>query len=169
MLSIARPRSLSTAEIHVGQKWPIRLKEALAHSRCLVGIWSPLYFQSEWCRAECAIMLHRESQLGFGKITNSDGLVVGIKVNDGDHFPQYARHIQYADFESYFVDGPGFTTTALHVEFQKAIVPLSTQIARIVSIAPVWCAEWLTPQWTDDIVATLPPASRLIVRQPVLN
>jgi TIR domain len=51
--------------IHSGQKWPARLKQTLCRSRCLVGIWSPLYFHSEWCLSECAVMLHRESQLGY--------------------------------------------------------------------------------------------------------
>src|SRR6266481_7597971 len=49
--------------IHSGQKWPARLKQALAHSRCLIGVWSPMYFRSEWCQCESAVMRHRESKL----------------------------------------------------------------------------------------------------------
>src|SRR5947208_5875856 len=94
--------------IHLGEKWPIRLKKALAHSRCLVGIWTPLYFQSEWCQCECSVMRHRETQLGYGTSQRPDGLIVGIKVNDGIHFPEFARERQYADFEAFFFDGPAF-------------------------------------------------------------
>src|SRR2546428_13893132 len=88
--------------IHSGQKWPACLKQALARSKCLVGIWSPLYFHSAWCLSECAVMLHREKQLGYGTKEKPDGLVVGIKVNDGTHFPSYAADTQYADFEPFF-------------------------------------------------------------------
>ena len=97
--------------IHLGEKWPIRLKQALAHSRCLVGVWAPLYFQSDWCQKECAIICHRERKLGYGRGQNSEGLLIGVKVNDGIHFPKFAKESQFADFEKYFFDGQGFART----------------------------------------------------------
>jgi len=38
--------------IEIGDRWPDRLKEGLKLSRCMVGVWSPLYFQSSWCMSE---------------------------------------------------------------------------------------------------------------------
>ena len=154
--------------IHSGQKWPSRLKQALATSRCLVGIWSPLYFQSEWCRNECAIMHYRELKLGLGTNERPDGLLVGVRVNDGLYFPEYARETHYADFEPFFVDGPGFFRSELHVDFQRAVPSFADAVARVVRLAPDWSADWLTPAWTDDIVAQVgkPPPPQ--VNQPIL-
>ena len=153
--------------IHTGQKWPARLKQALATSRCLVGIWSPLYFQSDWCRSECAIMLHREKQLGIGG-ANPDGLIAGVKVNDGIHFPDYAKAIQYADFEKLFFDGPGFAKSELHVELQRQIAAVAEDVAKVIAKTPPWSADWLTPAWTDDVIAAMPAANRPKVTQPLL-
>ncbi|MBI4659921.1 MAG: toll/interleukin-1 receptor domain-containing protein [Verrucomicrobia bacterium] len=141
--ALNRPASvfLDRTGIHLGQKWPARLRSALAHSRCLVGVWSPLYFHAEWCQCECAVMLHREAQLGYGTAQNPDGLMIGVKVNDGIHFPGFAQDSQYADFEGYFFDGPAFAQSPLHVEFQKAIVALANDVARIVNGAPKWSSR----------------------------
>ncbi len=155
--------------IHSGQKWPAQLKQALAHSRCLVGIWQPLYFRSEWCRAECAVMLHRESQLGLGTTENSDGLIVGVKVNDGIHFPQFAKDSQYADMEQFFFDEYGFTQSPLYIDFQKRVLELAGDVARIVNNAPAWSQEWRTAAWLDDVIAGMRVPSPPKVTQPLLS
>jgi hypothetical protein len=154
--------------IHSGQKWPARLKQALCRSRCLVGIWSPLYFHSEWCLSECAVMLHRESQLGYGTNQKPDGLLVGVKVDDGQHFPAYAADSQYADFEPFFFDGPAFIQSPLHLDFQKAIRPLAADVARIVKGAPPWSAEWETGPWLDDVVKQVQLPMQPQVPQPLI-
>jgi hypothetical protein len=154
--------------IHSGQNWPNRLKQALATSRCLVGIWSPLYFQSEWCRNECAIMRHREMKLGLGTTARPDGLLVGVRVNDGIYFPEYARDTHRADFEQFFVDGPGFSRSELHVDFQLAVPSFAEDVARVVRLAPDWSPEWLTPPWTDEIIAHLTPPPTPEANQPIL-
>jgi TIR domain len=153
--------------IHTGQRWPARLKQALGHSRCLVGVWSPLYFQSEWCRFECAIMQHRERQLGLTG-TNPDGLIAGVKVNDGIHFPEFAAASQYADFEHLFYDGPGFAKSELYVDFQRDVAKLSLDVATLISKAPAWSPEWLTAAWTDDVIANLGRPVSPAVAQPLL-
>ncbi len=168
---LARPAEIfiDKTEIRTVQKWPARLKQALAHSRCLVGIWSPLYFRSEWCQCECAVMLHRESRLGLGTTENSDGLIVGVKVNDGIHFPQFAKDSQYADMEQFFFDEHGFTQCPLYIEFQKNISELAPDIARIVQNAPTWSQEWLTSPWLDDIITGIKLSSPPKVAQPLLT
>jgi hypothetical protein len=155
--------------IHSGQKWPETLKQALALSRCLVGIWTPLYFQSTWCQSECAVMLHRETQLGLGTTHNTNGLIVGVRVNDGIHFPQFAQDSQQACFEDFFCDGPGFAQHPLHVDFQKAIVPLSIDVARIADNAPPWSSAWLSPAWTDAVIVHLRTPTLPKVAQPLLT
>jgi len=112
-------------------------------------------------------MLHREKQLGFGG-ANPDGLIAGVKVNDGIHFPEYAKSIQYADFEELFFDGPGFAKSELYVDLQKQIARLAQDVAKVISKAPAWSADWLTPAWTDDVIAAMPSANRPKVPQPLM-
>jgi hypothetical protein len=85
------------AEIAAGDAWPEQLKNALAHSRCLVAVWSPSYFTSKWCTSECAVMLNREMKLGYRKAQNPKGLILPLTIYDGDRFPEYARKIQWLD------------------------------------------------------------------------
>ena len=42
-------------EIASGQDWSNRIKSALARSKCMVSIYTPAYFNSEWCVKEFAI------------------------------------------------------------------------------------------------------------------
>ncbi len=160
---------LDRTGIRSGQKWPARLKHALARSRCLVGIWSPMYFRSEWCQFECAVMLHRERQLGYGTSRKPDGLVIGVKVYDGIHFPDFAKDSQRADFEPYFFDGPAFNLCPLHIDFQRAIRPFAEDVARIVRGVPPWLPEWASGPWVDDIVAGIRTPARPKVSQPLLS
>jgi len=155
--------------IHLGEKWPIRLKQALAHSRCLVGIWTPLYFQSEWCQKECAVIRHREEQLGYGQGRNSEGLLVGVKVNDGNYFPTFAKDSQFDDFEEYFFDGQGFARSELYVDFQRKVAKFSEGVARVIGKAPQWSAEWETPAWTDDVIDRMAAPEKPKVQQPRLG
>jgi hypothetical protein len=164
-----RPASIfyDRTGIHTGQKWPARLKQALSTSRCLVGIWSPRYFNSEWCRYECAVMRHREKELGFSG-RNPDGLIAGVRVHDGNFFPEFAKDSQYADFEDMFYDGPGFAKSEKYVEFQQKVKDLATDIATLISKVPPWSADWITPAWTDDVIATSSAPPRPKVPQPLL-
>jgi hypothetical protein len=169
--ALNRPASVffDQVEIHSGQKWPARLKEALACSRCMVAVWSPLYFQSEWCQNEAAILLHRESVLGFGTTQKPNGLIVGLKVNDGKHFPPYAKFTQRGDFQEYYYDCPGFFQTPLHVDFQRKTAEFAEDVALIIKDAPVWSVEWLTPAWTDDIIASIRMPKLPKVAPPLLT
>jgi TIR domain-containing protein len=169
--ALNKPASIfiDRTEIHSGQKWPARLKQALAHSRCLVGIWSPLYFQSEWCQCECAVMLHRELQLGYGTDANPDGLMIGLKVNDGIHFPDFAKESHRADFEPFFFDCPAFNQSLLHIDFQRAIRSLAADVARIVNTAPEWSADWTTDPWMNDVVSSIRKPLVPKVPQPLLS
>jgi hypothetical protein len=135
----------------------------------MVGIWSPMYFHSEWCQKECAVMLHRESQLGYGTEEKPDGLIIGVKVNDGIHFPSFAAKSQYADFEPFFFDGPAFSHSPLHVEFQKAIGPLALDVARIAKSVPRWAPDWETAAWIEEVTAKVQMPARPKVAQPLIT
>ena len=78
------------------------------------------------------------------------------------------KAIQCADLEALFFDGPGFARSELHIELQRQIALLAQDVAKVISKAPAWSADWLTPAWTDDVIAAMPPADRPKVSQPLL-
>ena len=53
--------------IELGDEWPETLQRALRRSKCLVCVWSPLYFQSDWCYSEWRSFQARERLLAEGE------------------------------------------------------------------------------------------------------
>ena len=149
---------VDTSAISTGDSWPRRLQRALGTSRCLVALWSPLYFNSAWCRRECAAMLRRERLLGFRTVENPAGLMLPICLFDGEHFPETTRSIQYGDCRKYFAVGEGFRKTELYVEFQKWMMAWVDDVARAVQTAPPWDARMLDPTWLADDEINLNPS-----------
>ena len=47
-----RPKIFIDDMIEAGHSWPHALAYALARSRVLVALWTPLYFKSPWCISE---------------------------------------------------------------------------------------------------------------------
>jgi hypothetical protein len=77
--------------INTGDSWPLRLRQALAYSRCLLPVWTPLYFHCDWCIRECGAMLLRETRTGLRSVQKPHGLVIPVNVFDGKFFPARAR------------------------------------------------------------------------------
>jgi hypothetical protein len=114
-------------------------------------------------------MRHREGKLGFGTEGNTEGLIVGVRVNDGIHFPDYARNSQSADMEQFFFDEQGFTNSPLYIEFQKKVAEIAKEVARVVNNAPAWSEDWLTAAWVDDVVAEIQMGPKPKASQPLLG
>ncbi|HZI19738.1 MAG TPA: toll/interleukin-1 receptor domain-containing protein [Pyrinomonadaceae bacterium] len=138
--------------VRTGSTWPLRLRSALACSRCLVGVWSPNYFLSRWCKFECVVMLHRERKLGYRTVVKPDGLVIPVSVHDGESFPDYARAIQIMDWGRYARVGEGFKRTEAYVEFQEKVSDFANDVAQAVKNAPPWDERWQTDEWLDEAV-----------------
>jgi hypothetical protein len=135
--------------IATGESWPLRLRNALAHSRCLVAVWSPLYFHSEWCRKECETILRRETQYDYRTASNPSGLVIPINVFDGEFFPDKVKNIQWLDCKKHWVIGDGFAKTERYIEFQDLLRNWAIDVAKIITEAPPWEENWLSEDWQD--------------------
>lgn len=143
--------------IDPGDAWPDALQNALVYSRCLVSIWSPDYFNSPWCIHELKFMLYRENQLKYRTIYNPHGLILPVRIFDGETFPPIAEKINYLDCNAYFRVGTGFEGTPRYVEFQDVLIPWVHKVAEAVKKAPDWKREWLDAPaneslFTDDSV-----------------
>ncbi len=151
------------AGIVTGDSWPLRLKQALACSRCLVAIWAPSYFNSEWCMRECSVMLDRERQLKYRTVKNPSGLILPVNVSDGDSFPGFAKTIQYFDCRDYAIVGAGFTKTKRYVEFQLKLKSWAPEVAEVIKRAPQWKSKWL-----NDKMIKIPSIKVPSFKQPTL-
>lgn len=135
--------------IHAGEAWPESLKKALSESKCMVAVWSPLYFKSPWCQKECAVMLYREKRLGFRTPNNPKGLIFPITLNDGDRFPEFAKTIQGPNWCEFARVGEGFRKTERYVEFQDKLEKWVLDLAPVVKNPPPWDPNWIKPKWVD--------------------
>jgi hypothetical protein len=130
--------------IEPGQNWRDALTRAIRTSRCAVALWSPLYFQSEWCNIEWRSFYER------GKSFNpSKELVIPASIYDGKVFPNDARATQFIDLSEFVVIGTAFKNTELYVQLQKKLDGFAQRVAEVVAQAPAF------DNWA---VAAPPPA-----------
>lgn len=119
-----------TEDIHTGMRWRQRIAAALKGSRCIICLWSPLYFQSKWCISEWKTFLQRE------RLAQKQ-LVAPASYFDGETFPAEAAAIQYEDFSRFASTMPRFWDTESAVEFEdQKIRPFARALAQIITQAP---------------------------------
>lgn len=126
-------------------------------SKCLVPIFSPLYFQSVWCRKECAAMLKREARTGFRRSRNSGGLIIPINVFGGSQFPRPVKDIEWLDCRRFWVPGEGFSKREDFADFVEAVREWALGVASVLQAAPAWQDTWLDDGWENLPEADLNP------------
>jgi hypothetical protein len=124
--------------IATGERWRDSLRHALKHSKCLVAVWSPLYFQSQYCLSEWEAFRQRESQCNLASL----GLVAPIRYHDGEFFPETARDVQMTDLREHTSLLPAYWTTRDAVELDAKIRVFAQQVAAIVNGAPEFDPNW---------------------------
>jgi len=160
---------MDIGEIEGGQAWEMKIKDALIHSRIMVSVLSPTYFFSEWCRKEFAVMDYRQRQCDYLSINNPNGLIVPLKIHDGEHFSDYVKSIQIADFNDYYLVGKGFQKTILYVEFQRKLKKWIEEVVLAYNHAPSWDVSWKHPDWINKAWEDLDKLNNLKTKnQPVL-
>lgn len=125
---------IDSSEIEAGDRWPTRLHQALKSSRCMVGVWTPAYFQSKWCHSEWKSFRAREDLLGL----NSHGLIAPLRYHDGEHFPEEARAVQWTDVAPYNSTMPAFWAGQGAVDLEDTLKGFVKKVARMVGAAPAF-------------------------------
>jgi hypothetical protein len=144
--------------IHSGDHFPSSLWNGLVRSRCLVAIWSPLYFQSAWCMHELTTMLDRERRYNYRTKAKPSGLVIPVLVlGSTDQFPVIARTTQHFDCRNYFRVGKAFVDMTRYVEFQDAMLEWVPELARAIDNAPPWRKNWGGRDPSAGLDEQLPP------------
>lgn len=134
--------------IPLGSAWSQALEGALRTSRCLVPVFNPPYFESEWCLAEFQTMLERRRVSGFDAI-------IPVQFADGNLFPPAARALQWAKFEPFnWYRRPSQTSRA----FVDEVKGLCQVIVARSQAAPGWDPGWpvLTPSAPPPSPVPLP-------------
>lgn len=144
-------------EIEIGSAWPARLRQGLRQSRCVLAVWSPEYFRSEWCLAEWETIRERERLLGMRTQQQPEGLTYPVVFADGEHFPQEARDVQSQDLRDWNIPHPVFKETTAYVEFDKQVQSLVKGLAKTINRAPAW-QDWpvVTPAAKQQVIVKLP-------------
>lgn len=124
--------------IEVGDCWPERLRDGVRLSKCMVGVWSPLYFQSSWCVSEWASFRERERRLNM----QSHGLIAPMRFHDGEHFPEEARSIQWLDVAQYTSTVPAFLTSARAMDLEDLLKGFAERLAHTIHDAPPFQTDW---------------------------
>jgi hypothetical protein len=135
---------LDTEEIRTGMRWRQKLASALRQSRCIVCLWSPLYFRSKWCVSEWKTFVERE------KLCNRE-LVMPASYCDGDTFPPSARSRQFLDFSEFACTMPKFWETELAVRFEvQKLRCFAHDLADMIRNAPPYKDTFPIVEAPDD-------------------
>jgi hypothetical protein len=119
------------------QPWKPALADAISSSRCMLGLWSPLYFLQRWCMAELH-NFHQRQQSGHPRP------IIGISVCGGIPQNPIANAYQAYEFDKFNLTGPGFAKSERFITFQDRIKLLAGQVADAITMAPprgTWTAD----------------------------
>lgn len=136
------PRIFIDKQMDTGVKWPLELQNKLKQSKCLVAVWSPQYFRSEWCMAEWQSMLKREEKLGLKTEKNTRGLVYPVVFSDGEHFPKEANDTWYADLHEWNYPHEVFRDSTKYLEFIKKMQEICKELSGQIEKTPKWEKDW---------------------------
>jgi len=128
-------------QIQSGARWENVLKRKVARSKLMLSLLSADYFQRDWCRREMSLIFEREKDLNLIGCDDNYGLLVPVRLGDGDLFPELVGRVQYHDFEE-FADPdlpPGSPRAS---EFNRNLKKLAKTIARTLPKVPECCDSW---------------------------
>ena len=145
-----------TEEIQTGTRWRHKLAEALRQSRCIVCVWSPLYFRSKWCVSEWMTFVRREDLA-------KRELVASASFCDGKSFPKAALDTTWVDFSEFASTFPTFWNTEPAVTFEKdRLRPFASALAAKIRNAPPFDGTFPLVEVPDDQVAPEGTIGRLV-------
>lgn len=150
-------------QIQTGARWDDVLKRKVACSKIMLCLISADYFQRDWCRREMALMLEREKQVGLVGQNENYGLLIPVRLGDGDMFPDLIGRVQFHDFEE-FADPDLPSGTERASQFNQNLKKLAKTVAKTLPKVPAYCDAW--QQFTGDDFFTQLEAKPLTAQSP---
>jgi hypothetical protein len=142
------PRLAKDDEMEVGVRWPARLVEMHAGSRCMVAIVSPEYFRSAWCVTEWRAMQAREAFLGLAdgasaarrrgqRVARPRGLIYPVLFcGDASVLPRDAASRQWFDFTKLNFPDEVFRYHPTYLDFDQAVQDVARELVGMIKSAP---------------------------------
>lgn len=149
------PRIFIDHEMPNGVYWRDRLKRALIHSKLLLCIWNPPYFNSKWCQAEWQTMLLREEHVGVQ--SHEPGFLYSVVFSDGDFFPDEAGARQCAKFHKFAITARAFVDTPKYMEFEERVADVARDIVQRLQGVPDWEDGWTVAEPEELTLKPLKP------------
>jgi hypothetical protein len=138
-----QPKIFIDWEIEGGTEWPAELQSELKSSRCMLAIWSPVYFLSKWCMAEFESFRDREKMLHLRTEQKPSGLIYPVLFTSPPvYLPTQVKTIHYNDLSRWAITSPAFKYTPIHVEFENRVKKLCSELAKMILNAPDWRDDW---------------------------
>ncbi|GAB3444007.1 TIR domain-containing protein [Actinophytocola sediminis] len=125
-----------------GVHWPSSLKKALRHTKIMIPVLTPQYFESRWCMAEWRSMREREKLLGLADLEIPQSLRYPILYADSQNFPDEGRELAWQDFKEHSMPDPGFQDSREYVPFHRRVVTLAEDLAELLVQVPAWQPDW---------------------------
>lgn len=137
-------------DVNTGDAWAERLKRGLAHSKCLVSLLLPTYFESDWCTKEFAVFEYRSRQSGLLTIEKPSGLIEPLALHESDRFPLILRNLQMFDLCKYYAASiEGYKKRKKYQLLQDELKILARKVAERIDLAPQWNPDWLSDNWLE--------------------
>ena len=128
--------------IEAGEVWPEKIRHALQSAKCLMPIWTPEYFHSDWCVAEWRSFLAREKLIASRR-KDPCRLIVPIKFHDGIRFPPEAANVEQFDLRDYAATTKAFWVTKRADELDQILLTkVAPTLARAIEKAPDFDSDW---------------------------
>jgi hypothetical protein len=136
------PRVFVDEEMDRAMNWPLRLENALNHSRIMVAVFSPQYFRSPWCLAELRTMEAREQLFGLNSVAQPHGLIYPVLFSDSENFPAYARDRSWRDLKVWNRPDVVFQQTVQWIDFHQQVEDMAIELAKLLPRVPDWQPDW---------------------------
>jgi len=131
------PRLAKDDEMDTGARWPERLVQMHAGSRCMVAIVSPEYFRSAWCVSEWKAMMAREQYLRVATKNRTRGLIYPVLFcGDATVLPKDAASRQWVDFTRLNFPDEVFRYHPTYVDFDQAVQDVARELANMIRGVP---------------------------------
>lgn len=143
-----------------GVHWPSQLQKALRHSKVMIALLTPLYFQSKWCMAEWRNMKAREQMLGLGTTDRPQGLIIPILYSDSENFPEEGRELSWWNFKELSTPDPVFQESRDYVQFHREVTNLAKDLVELIQQVPEWRDDWPIVEPPDPVIMPPPPIPR---------
>lgn len=143
-----------------GVHWPSNLRNALQHSKILVPLFTPPYFESKWCLAEWESMRARESMLDLANLDRPQGLVYPILYSDSDNFPMAAREISRWDFKDLSTPELVFQESRDWPLFHRRVTSVAEDLVELLKQVPDWRPDWPLIEEPEPVLIPPPPMPR---------